>query len=135
MALTNLVWMLTGLGAVVVLITRTRLRATEAQSGVTEVPSTVVNLHTLVGVVAIATWIWWLAGGPLVAGWIGLAFWWLLTLIGLVVLARWLPSHGSHSNPSSDDGMAQGPWLSLLGHLGTLAGVAFFTWFFLADKL
>src|SRR4051794_5272773 len=117
MALLNVVWMLTALAGVVVLITRSRLRATEAQSGVTDIPSTIINAHTIIGIATLAVWIWWLTGGPHLAGYIAVGLWWLLTLIGLLILGRWLPSHGNHSNPSTDDTLSRGPGLSILGHL------------------
>lgn len=135
MALTNLTWTLTALGAVVVLITRTRLRATEAQSGVTEVPKKVVNAHTVAGVIALVLWIWTLVGSPVWVGALALLAWWVVALVGLMILARWLPSAGSHSTDATDDALAQGPGLSILGHVGMLVGVAFFTWAFLADKI
>ena len=68
MALTNLVWMLTGLAAVVILITRTRLHATQRQSGVSDVPDAVLNVHTFAGVWALAFWVWTLLGAPSWAG-------------------------------------------------------------------
>ncbi len=135
MALTNLVWMLTGLAAVVILITRTRLHATQRQSGVSDVPDAVLNVHTFAGVWALAFWVWTLLGAPSWAGRIGLVLWWLVTLVGLLVLARWLPGKGSHSQAATDDTIAQGPGLSILGHVGMLLGVAFFTWVLVADKV
>lgn len=135
MALTNLVWMLTGLAAVVILITRTRLHATQQQSGVSEVPDAVLNVHTVAGVWALAFWVWTLLGAPGWAGWTAIALWWVVTVVGLLVLARWLPGKGSHSQAATDDNVAQGPGLSILGHVGMLLGVAFFTWAFVADKI
>lgn len=135
MALTNLLWMLTGLAAVVILITRTRLHATQQQSGVSEVPDAVLDIHTIAGVGALVLWVWALLGSPTLVGWIALGLWWVVTLVGLVVLARWLPGKGSHSRAATDDNVAQGPGLSILGHVGMLLGVGFFTWAFVADKV
>lgn len=135
MTLTTLTWMLTALAAVVVLLTRSRLVATEHQSGVTATPHPFLNTHTVVGVLAIAAWAWWLAGGPHAIGIVALVLWWVLTAVGLIVLARWLPSHGQHSGEAANDNWAEGPWLSLLGHVGMLLGVCYFTWFLVADKL
>lgn len=131
----TLVWMLTALAAVVVLLTRSRLIAQERQSGVTETPRLLLNIHTGSGVLAIVAWAVWLSGGP---GWVGivaLVFWWALTVDGLLILARWLPSHGTHSTDAADDDWAHGPWLSVLGHIGMLLGVGFFTWFYFAGNL
>lgn len=135
MDLSNLAWMLTGLGAVVVLITRTRLHATQQQSGVSEVPTGIVNAHTGFGVLAIGFWVWTLLGAPSWAGWVALLFWWAVTAVGLLILARWLPSGGSHATGATNDALARGPGLSILGHIGTLLGVIFFTWAFVADKI
>lgn len=135
MNLVNVVWMLTGLAAVVVLLTRSRLIATEKQSGVTETPRGLLNAHTAFGVVALGTWIAWLVGAPRLVGWLAMVAWWGVVLIGLFVLARWVPTGGRHATGATDDGWAHGPWLSALGHIGMLLGVAFFTWFFVGNHL
>ena len=135
MTLVNVVWMLTALAAVVVLLTRSRLITAEKQSGVTETPHGLLNAHTLFGVVALGTWIGWLVGAPHLVGAVALVAWWVVVAVGLLVLARWLPTRGRHSTGATNDGWAHGPWLSVLGHLGMLAGILFFTWFFLSDRL
>lgn len=135
MNLENLVWMLSALAAVVVPLTRSRLIASEKQAGVSETPHGLLNAHTGIGVLALAGWIAWLSGAGRIAGLLGLLLLWALTLIGLMILARWLPSDGRHANGATDDDWAHGPWLSALGHLGMLLGVAFFTWVFVADKI
>ena len=135
MTLLTVVWMLTALAAVVVLLTRSRLIAQEKQSGVTETPPELLNVHTIVGVLAVLTWAVWLSGGP---GWVGLVallFWWVLTIDGLLILARWLPARGSHATGAMNDDWAHGPGLSVLGHIGMLLGVAFFTWFYVTGQL
>ena len=135
MTLVNLVWMLTALAAVVVLLTRSRLVASEKQSGVTETPVALLNAHTGFGVLALATWVAWLVGAPRWAGWVAVVAWWVVAVIGLMVLARWAPANGRHGRGATDDGWAHGPWLSVLGHVGMLLGIAFFTWFFVANRL
>ena len=135
MDLVNAVWMLTALAAVVVMLTRSRLIATEKQSGVTETPRGLLNSHTALGGVALATWIAWLVGAPRLVGWGAVTAWWVVVLIGLVVMARWLPTRGRHATGATDDGWAHGPWLSALGHIGMLLGIAFFTWVFVGGRL
>jgi hypothetical protein len=132
--LVNVVWMLTALAAVVVLLTRSRLITAEKQSGVTQTPSELLNAHTGFGVLALAAWVWWLVGAPRWAGGVAVLAWWAVVVIGLMVLARWRPSGGRHGGGATDDGWAHGPWLSVLGHVGMLLGIAFFTWVFLADR-
>lgn len=135
MTLVNLAWMLTALAAVVVLLTRSRLLASERQAGVAESPHALLHAHSLVGVAAIAAWVAWLSGADRVLGIAALVLWWVLVLVGLLILGRWLPAGGRHATAAHDDDWAHGPGLSVLGHVGMLAGVVFFTWFFLADKL
>lgn len=135
MNLENAVWMLTGLAAVVVLLTRLRLANEEQQSGHALVPLTIVNAHTVIGVVALATWIFYLSdpGGTL--GAVALTAWWLEVIVGLLVLARWMSRPGKHATDTTGDTWGQGPALSVLAHVGMLLGIAFFTWVVLADKL
>jgi hypothetical protein len=122
----NILWMLTALGAVVVLLTRMRLSA-EHQAGHAQIPMSIVNAHTVVGVAAIAVWVYYLNTPSDLLGLGSLALWWLEALIGTLILARWLPGAGKHAADAVDDSWAQGPSLSILGHVGTVVGVAFFT--------
>jgi uncharacterized membrane protein len=133
--LVNLAWMLTALAAVVVLLTRSRLVASERQAGVAESPHALLHTHTLAGVAAVATWVVWLSGAARTIGLVAIVLWWLLTVVGLLILGRWLPAHGRHATEAHDDDWAHGPGLSVLGHVGMLLGACYFTWFFLADKL
>jgi hypothetical protein len=133
--LDNVLWMLTALGAVVVLLTRMRLSA-EHQAGHAQIPMSVLNAHTVMGVVAIAVWVYYLnhdsPSGLLGLG--ALSAWWLEAIIGVLILARWLPGAGKHAAEATDDSWAQGPSLSILGHVGMVLGVAFFTFCVLTGK-
>ncbi|TWG95604.1 hypothetical protein L615_004800000140 [Nocardioides sp. J9] len=133
--LDNAVWLLTGLAAVVVLLTRLRLATEQSQAGHALVPLAVVNAHTVIGVVALATWIAYLSspGGALGAA--SLVVWWIEVVIGLLILARWLSGSGKHATATTGDSWGQGPGLSILAHVGMLLGICFFTWVVLADKL
>jgi hypothetical protein len=131
----NLAWMLTALAAVVIMLTRSRLIASAKQAGVTETPEGLLNAHSVLGVLAVASWVVWLVGHSRTLGWVAIVLWWALALVGLMVLARWLPAEGRHARAATDDGWAHGPWLSALGHVGMVAGVAFFTWTFFAHRL
>ncbi len=133
--LDNAVWMLTGLAAVVVLLTRMRLSNERQQSGHAMVPLTVVNAHTLVGIVALGVWIYYLTSPDDLVGVIALVLWWIEVAIGMLILARWLSRPGKHAADATGDTWAQGPALSVLGHIGMLLGISFFTWVVLADKL
>lgn len=136
MTLDNALWMLTALAAVVVLLTRMRLSAAaQLTSGHAQIPQVVVNAHTVVGVLALVVWVYYLTSPSDVVGWASLALWWVLTLIGLGILARWLPGAGRHAADATQDGWAQGPALSILGHVGMALGVAFFTYSVLAGRI
>lgn len=135
MNLDNAVWLLTGLAAVVVLLTRLRLANETQQSGHALVPLAVVNTHTAVGVIALGVWIYYLTSPDDLIGFVALAAWWLEVLLGLLILGRWLSRPGKHAADATGDTWAQGPGLSILGHVGMLLGISFFTWIVLADKL
>ena len=122
----NVLWMLTALAGVVVLLTRMRLSA-EHQAGHAQIPMTIVNSHTFIGVVAIAVWVYYLNSPSDLVGLGSLSLWWLEALIGVLILARWLPGAGKHAADAVDDSWAQGPSLSILGHVGMVLGVAFIT--------
>lgn len=135
MDLENAVWMLTALAAVVVLLTRMRLSSEQTQSGHALVPLRIVNAHTAVGVVALAVWILYLTDPSGGLGAVALVVWWLEVAIGLLILARWMSGTGRHAADATGDSWAEGPALSVLGHVGMLLGIAFFTWVVLADRL
>lgn len=130
----NAVWMLTALGAVVVLLTRLRLSAGH-QAGHAQIPASILNAHTVVGVIAIAVWVYYLNAPSDMLGLGALTAWWTETLIGVLILARWLPGAGRHAAEATDDNWAQGPFLSILGHVGMFLGVAFFTYVVIAGKI
>ena len=62
-----------------------------------------VHVHTVAGVIALAFWIAFLVapedstlGGDAI-GITALAGWWVVVVVGLLILARWLPSRGKHA--------------------------------------
>ena len=63
-----------------------------------------------------------------------LAAWWVEAFIGMLILARWLPGGGRARRRATDDSWAQGPSLSILGHVGMVLGVAFFTYCVVAGQ-
>jgi hypothetical protein len=135
-----IVSVLTGLAGLVVVLSRLRLARDEA-SGTYRIGRGLVNLHTISGLLGLGIWITFLiakkdtfAGGSLV-GIVALFFWWVTALLGLLILMRWLPSRGKHAGDRASDRWSSGPWLSLLGHLGLLCGVCFFTFAYLNQKV
>jgi hypothetical protein len=134
--LDELTWMLTALAAVMVLLTRIRLASQNHRpAGRMDFSRTVLNMHTTTGILALVLWIPGIVLDiePLVLA--GLAAWWLVTLAGLLLLARWLPAHGKHAGDAVTDEWTEGPWLSMLAHLGMLGGALFFTWMVLVQGL
>jgi hypothetical protein len=129
-----IVYILTALAAVVVVLTRLRLGKQEGGAGRVNVGSGLLNVHTGAGGLALVVWIVYLvapedsaAGGELV-GIVALALWWVVTLAGLLVLVRWVPSRGKHATTGVEDTWSEGPGLSILAHVGMLVGVLVFTY-------
>lgn len=127
--------MLTALAAVVVLLTRMRLSSERAQAGHALVPLGIVKAHTVVGVLALAVWIYYLTSPGGTVGKVSLVLWWIEVAIGLLILTRWMSRPSKHAADATGDSWAQGPALSILGHVGMLLGISFFSWIVLADKL
>ena len=127
--------MLTALAAVVILLTRMRLSANARQSGHAQISGSILNAHTLLGVSALVVWVYYLTSPSDGLGLIALALWWLEVVVGILILLRWIPGGGKHAAPSVDDSWATGPSLSILGHVGMLLGVAFFTYCVLSGKV
>jgi hypothetical protein len=136
-----IVYVLTALAAVVVVLTRLRLGKQQGGAGRVNVGSGLLNVHTLAGVLALAAWLVYLlspeesaAGGELV-GILALALWWMVTVAGLLILVRWLPSHGKHATSGTEDTWSEGPGLSVLAHVGMLVGVLVFTYAYAASHV
>jgi hypothetical protein len=132
----NITWTLTALGAVVVLLTRIRLgNHRERSSGVSTVSPAVLGIHTTFGVLALGLWIGALATNDPLLAYAALAAWWIVTVAGLLLLVRWLPSGGRHSDDKAADAWGGSAGLSLLAHVGTLLGVCYFTFVTITDRL
>jgi len=125
------VYVLTALAAVLVVLTRHRLTP-EAAAGRHQVGLGILNVHTVCGVLALVGWIVYLLGENDLVGIIALAFWWLTAFAGLLILLRWLPSRGRHATTARTDSWLRGPGLSVLAHVGMLACVLVFTWYYVS---
>lgn len=136
-----IVYVLTALAAVVVVLTRLRLGREEEVAGRFDVGSALLNLHTGAGVLALVTWVLFLVGddssvlGGSTVGIIALAFWWVVVVAGLLILVRWMPSHGKHASEINEDTWSEGPGLSILAHVGMFVGVCVFTWAYLTSAV
>lgn len=140
MSIEVIVYVLTALAAVVVVLTRLRLGKQEGGAGRVSVGSGLLTVHTVAGVLALAVWVTYLvapeesAAGSELVGIIAVALWWVVTVAGLLVLVRWLPSRGKHATQGTEDTWSEGPGLSILAHVGMLVGVLVFTYAY-ADSL
>ncbi len=132
-----IVYVLTGLAAVVVVLTRLRLGRSEGARRI-DVGRRLLGVHTVAGVLALVTWLVFLLGEDALAedqrtlvGIVALAFWWIVVGAGLLILVRWLPTRGKHAAEATQDSWSEGPGLSVLAHVGMLVGVIVFTWAYL----
>lgn len=138
MSIAVVVYVLTGLAAVVVVLTRLRLGRADRAGGVA-VGRGLLNVHTGAGALALVLWVVFLVAGDdtrlggSVAGILAIGLWWVVALAGVLILVRWLPTRGRHATAGRGDSWSRGPGLSLLAHLGMLAGVVFFTWAYLTS--
>ena len=136
-----IVYVLTALAAVVVVLTRLRLRQDTGGAGRFRVGRRLVDVHTTGGVLALVLWVLFLVGdsgtalGSAATGIVALACWWVVVVAGLLILVRWLPSHGRHASGASEDTWSEGPGLSVLAHVGMFVGVCVFTWAYLTSTV
>lgn len=133
MFLEVLVYILTPLAAVVVVLTRLRLSGDGSAAGRLQISPQLLLAHTAVGTLALLSWVLFLLFAPdsllggAGAGIVAIGLWWITTIVGLLILARWLPARGKHAQPAATDSWSEGPWLSVLAHVGLLVGVLIFT--------
>ncbi|WP_028472316.1 hypothetical protein [Nocardioides alkalitolerans] len=139
MPLSLTVYVLTAFATLVVVVTRRRLRAGGDRHG-HGVSSLVLGVHTWAGLAAAVLWTVFLllpydgAVWHSLLGLAGLGLWWTTSWFGLLLLGRWLPSRGRHSD-DRDAGWFVGLGLSLLGHLGLAASAVAFTWGYLTNAV
>ena len=132
---TQITLLLTGLAALVVVLTRVRMVKEERVAGRTSVSTRVVNLHTLCGVVAIGLWVAMFVTEDRSLGVYALPLWWVTVVAGLLILVRWLPARGRHSSGPVADAWGDGPGLSILAHVGMLVGVVIFSVYLGLDRI
>ena len=139
MSLPVVVYVLTGLAAVVVVLTRVRMRGGQG-AGRFHVGKRLLDVHTVVGVIAVVVWTVFVAmptdsTARSTVGIVGLGAFWVVTVAGLLILVRWLPSHGKHASEGQQDRWSEGPGLSVLAHVGMLVGVIVFTFAYLTHAV
>jgi hypothetical protein len=135
-----IIYVLTALAAVVVVLTRLRMRSGQG-AGRFHVGNRLLDVHTVCGVLAIIVWTVFLIApesspaGSSTVGIVGLGLFWITTIAGLLILVRWLPSHGKHASEGTQDSWSEGPGLSVLAHVGMLVGVIVFTFAYLTSAV
>lgn len=136
-------YVLVALGALVVVLTRIRMRR-EGAAGAHQVPRGVVLGHTVFGVLGLVSWLAYLRTHGQdttlgvdreLVGIVALACLWILSVLGLMILLRWLPSRGRHASAATEDNWSDGPGLSVLAHVGMFLAVAFFTVSYMLNTL
>jgi hypothetical protein len=130
-----IVYVLTALAAVVIVLTRLRLGRESGGAGRLEMGRGMLHVHTVAGVLALALWVAFLVTGNESLGIAALGCWWIVVVAGLLILVRWLPSHGKHASEARDDSWSEGPGLSILAHVGMLVGVLVFSWAYLTSAV
>lgn len=135
------VYVLTALAAVVVVLTRLRLRD-RGGAGRIDIARGPVEVHTVAGTLALVLWVTFLVSRDhldestvSLIGIVALLLWWVVALAGLLILMRWLPARGRHAADGAEDTWSEGPGLSLLGHLGMVVGVLVFTYAYLVSAI
>ena len=136
-----IVYILTGLAAVVVVLTRLRLGQEDAGAGRFQLGRGLLHLHTVAGALALVIWVVFLVAGSettlggSAVGILALACWWVTAVAGLLILVRWMPSSGKHAASGKSDSWSEGPGLSVLAHVGMFVGVCVFTWAYLTSAV
>jgi hypothetical protein len=137
-----IVYVLTVLAAVVVVLTRLRLRASARGAGRLTIARGPVGVHTVAGSLALLTWTIFLLSSErldedtvTLIGLFALMCWWITVGAGLLILMRWLPARGKHASEGSSDTWSDGPALSVLAHAGLLVGVTIFTYAYLVKAV
>ena len=133
------IYVLTVLSAVVVVLTRLRMRSGHG-AGRLQVGDRLLDVHTVCGVLAVVVWTVFLllpddTSSSATIGIIGLGLYWVVAITGLLILVRWLPSHGKHASEGQQDRWSDGPGLSVLAHVGMLVGVIVFTYAYLTNAV
>jgi hypothetical protein len=136
-----IVYVLTALAAVVIVLTRLRLARSEGGAGQFQIGGALLLTHTVAGAVALVAWVLYLVSpedsalGGDVVGILAIGLWWVVALVGLLILTRWLPTKGKHATDAAEDTWSEGPGLSVLAHVGMLVGVLVFTFAYLTSAV
>lgn len=128
------VWAISAHAVLMVLLTRLRLGGYGEAARRVDIGPAMLTTHTTCGAGAAVLWFAWLLDdgwftgpGRQVVGTGAVVLWWVVAGAGLLLLARWLPSHGTHADDGTTDSWSRGPGLSILAHGTVLLDVIVFT--------
>lgn len=141
MSLGTSIYALTALAALAVIVTRLWLGGDGRAVGRTHTSHRLLLTHTIAGVLAVAVWFTFLVSaddtlpGGAVAGIVAIGLWWVTAVVGLMLLARWLPARGKHAQPADPRSWLRGPWPAVFCHLGVFVAVLVFTYAYLTSSV
>lgn len=124
-----LTYVLTAGCVLVVVVTRRVLHG--------QVPRLLLGLHTGLGAVGAVLWLAFLVlrGDHALLGVLGLGCWWVVSIVGLLLMSRWLPSGGARGKRAAKQAHVGRPWLSILGHLGVFVAAIWFTLAYVTSRV
>lgn len=101
------------------------------------VPRLLLDLHTGLGAVGTVLWLLFLVlpGDHALLGVVGLGCWWVVSVVGLLLLSRWLPGRGARGKRAARQAQAGTPWLSILGHVGVFVAAMWFTYAYVTSRV
>ena len=101
------------------------------------VPRLLLGLHTGLGAVGAALWLLFLVlpGEHALVGVLGLGCWWVVSIVGLLLLSRWMPSRGTRGKRAAPQARVGAPWLSILGHVGVFVAAMWFTYAYVTSRV
>lgn len=101
------------------------------------VPGSLLGLHTVLGGLGALLWLVFLIvpGDQALIGVVGLGCWWVVSVVGLLLLTRWLPSRRSRGKRAGTSPRVGVPWLSILAHVGVFCSVVWFTYAYVTGRV
>ncbi len=138
-----IVYVLTALAAVVVVLTRLRLRRDARGAGRSEIARGPVAVHTIAGALALVT-LDDVPRSPVTrsartrSAWSASprsCCWWIVVVAGLLILAALAARPRAPRLAGRGRSLVEGPGCPLLGHVGMLGGVVVFTYAYLVNAV
>lgn len=102
-----------------------------------QVPRVLLGLHTGLGAIGTVLWLAFLVlpGDPALLGVLGLGCWWVVSVVGLLLMSRWLPARGSRGKRAARQSHVGSAWLSIIGHVGVFVAAMWFTLAYVTSRV